>query len=157
MSQKEKKQSKGPLGPVYTHDEEFANEYSTIIRRRRIYNFNLIFCETPFFVNFLDLLVGFRKFYIFLKSLGWRKNIRRIVVEYSLANSSPCVDGPLNKLQFLLTNLAKLLDETVKLGKICNQCAEKNLQALLQVTRFSYKIFPLKQICRVCDFRVNEP
>ena len=58
-------QGKGPS----THDEEFANEYSTNIRRRIIYNFNLIlFCATPFFVKFLDLPVGFRKFYILKKS-----------------------------------------------------------------------------------------
>ena len=40
------------------------------MRRRRIYKFTLIFfCETPIFVEFLDLLVCFRKFYIFLKKI----------------------------------------------------------------------------------------
>ena len=41
-------------------DKEFSNLF--------------FFCETPFFVKFLDLLVGFRKFYIFKKFLD-EKNI----------------------------------------------------------------------------------
>ena len=52
-----------PKGP-YTHDEEFAYEYSTNIRRRRIDHFNIIFLRKSIFLKFLDLLVGFRKFYI---------------------------------------------------------------------------------------------
>ena len=82
------------LGPIYVH---MAKNLVANIRRifvdKEFRNLIKFFCDTPF-VKFLDLLVGFRKFYIFKKS--WmQKNLRRIFVEYSSANSSPCVDGPL--------------------------------------------------------------
>ena len=40
----------------------------------------IFFLQTPFFVIFLDLLVGFRKFYILKKILDEKKNLRRIFV-----------------------------------------------------------------------------
>ena len=52
-----------PKGPS-THDEEFAGEYSTNIRQQRISSF-FIFLRNSIFMKFFDLLVCFRKFYIF--------------------------------------------------------------------------------------------
>ena len=60
-------------------------------------NLLYFFAKLHFLVKFLGLLVGSRILCIFLKkNLGWKKIIRRIFVEYSSPNSSPCVDGPLH-------------------------------------------------------------
>ena len=43
-------------------DEKFANEYSSNIRRRKIYHVKKKFAKLYFFVSFLDVLICFRKF-----------------------------------------------------------------------------------------------
>ena len=69
--------------------------------------FTMFFCETHFCL-FLDVWVFFRKFYIFFFIF------RRIFDEYSSANSSSCVDGPLNTSTFFLEPFFswKLLSES---------------------------------------------